>query len=381
MTTNQRGIELIKSFEGCRLAAYKALPTEMFYTIGWGHYGADVGAHQQITQAEADQMLVKDLVKFEKYVETCAGHLNLNTNEFSALVSFTYNCGPGNLKKLVTGRTKEQIAEAMLTFNHAGGKELAGLTRRRQKERELFKMSIRQITIGSARIDEYGKATGGKDGDQTGKEVSTQPYYNHSKGWRCFRHKDKHKAQLIGNAMAKACENNKIGYNQFERLDIIKYGIMTDTACNCDCSSLVRACIIAAGAKDPGNFTTANEAQALLNTGEYDEISIINVELEEGDILVTKTKGHTAVITDIDDGTTPEDPKPLQPQMPKTVRKGDKCGDVTLLQICLRNRGYNIAADGDFGPKTEAAVKDWQKRNALVIDGIVGKKTWSSLGY
>lgn len=78
----------------------------------------------------------RDLTKSEMYVEKTG--LKLNQNQFDALVSFTYNCGPGNLLKLVAGRTILQIGDAILKYNKAGGKVLKGLTRRREAERALF---------------------------------------------------------------------------------------------------------------------------------------------------------------------------------------------------------------------------------------------------
>ena len=78
-----------------------------------------------------------ELIKeFEGYVNKL--NLAINQNQFDALVSFTYNCGPGNLQKLVLGRTLRQIADVMLRYCKAGGKELKGLKRRREAERALF---------------------------------------------------------------------------------------------------------------------------------------------------------------------------------------------------------------------------------------------------
>lgn len=88
---SQAGIDLIKSFEGCRLVAYKPVATETFFTIGWGHYGPDVKAGMTITQERADSMFVADLSKYEayvndpKYVPVTA---QLNQNQYDALVSF-----------------------------------------------------------------------------------------------------------------------------------------------------------------------------------------------------------------------------------------------------------------------------------------------------
>ena len=136
MKTSQKGIELIKQFEGCRLNAYKAVPTEQCYTIGYGHCGSDVSPNMIISQAQAEAFLKQDLAKYESTVNALG--ISLNQNQFDALVSFTYNCGAGNLNKLVRGRDAQQIANAMLQYNKSGGNVLAGLTRRRQAERELF---------------------------------------------------------------------------------------------------------------------------------------------------------------------------------------------------------------------------------------------------
>ena len=147
---NKAGFELIKEFEGCRLIAYKPVATEQYYTIGWGHYGPDVKRGMKITQAEADQILKNDLKKYEGYVEKYCSGLSLNDNQFSALVSFTYNCGAGSLQSLVRGRTVEQISSALLLYNKAGGNVLAGLVRRRKAEQELFnkagKSTVAKVT-------------------------------------------------------------------------------------------------------------------------------------------------------------------------------------------------------------------------------------------
>lgn len=138
---SQAGIKLIQNFEGCRLTAYKPVPTEKFWTIGWGHYGADVKPGMAITQAKADSMLINDLAKFEAYVNDPAYvpvTKQLNQNQFDALVSFCYNCGAGNLRTLCKGRTITQIAQNITKYDKAGGLVLAGLVRRRKAELELF---------------------------------------------------------------------------------------------------------------------------------------------------------------------------------------------------------------------------------------------------
>lgn len=136
MRTGEAGINLIKSFEGLRLQAYKPVETEKYYTIGYGHYGADVKHDMVISNAYAEALLRLDLDKFERAVNSY--ERNWNQNQFDALVSFTFNCGVANLKRLVTNRTNAQIANAIVKYNKAGGKVLKGLVRRRKAEQELF---------------------------------------------------------------------------------------------------------------------------------------------------------------------------------------------------------------------------------------------------
>ncbi|GIO39088.1 hypothetical protein J41TS12_39490 [Paenibacillus antibioticophila] len=142
---SQVGIRLIQNFEGCRLTAYKPVATEKYWTIGWGHYGPDVKQGTTITQAQADAMLIADLAKYEAYVNNPAYvpvTEQLNQNQFDALVSFCYNCGAGNLRKLCKGRTVAQIVQAIPLYDKAGGKVLAGLTKRRKAEVALFNKPV-----------------------------------------------------------------------------------------------------------------------------------------------------------------------------------------------------------------------------------------------
>jgi lysozyme len=134
MKTSSKGIALIKSFEGCRLQAYR--DSVGVLTIGYGHTG-DVREGQVISQGFAEELLKADLTRFERNV-TRYTPFEMNQNQFDALVSFAFNCGAGNLKKLVSGRSKDQVARKILEYNKAGGRVLAGLTRRRQAERALF---------------------------------------------------------------------------------------------------------------------------------------------------------------------------------------------------------------------------------------------------
>lgn len=138
MKTSKKGVELIIAFEGFCPKATKAIKTEKYYTIGYGHYGKDVKENDTITKENAIDLLEKDLKRFETKVMKYNSVYNFTQNEFDALVSFAYNVG--NIDQLTAKgtRTKKEIADAMLLYIKSGGNVLDGLRKRRTKERELF---------------------------------------------------------------------------------------------------------------------------------------------------------------------------------------------------------------------------------------------------
>lgn len=132
------GLNLIKSFECCKLKAYKCLPTEKYYTIGYGHYGSDVTAGMKITEEQAEELLVQDCKKAIKNVNSFMSKYNFNQNQFDALVSFAFNVGSINQLTASGTRTLEQISLKITAYNKSGGRVIAGLVKRRAKEKELF---------------------------------------------------------------------------------------------------------------------------------------------------------------------------------------------------------------------------------------------------
>lgn len=142
MTTSKQGVELIKAFEGFREKSYKAVSTEKYYTIGYGHYGADVKRGQTITVEQGDQLLVDDLKKFEAKVNEYSSRYNFNQHEFDALVSFAYNIG--SIDQLTDNgkRSRADIRAHWLEYNKSGGKVIKGLVTRRTKELELFNTPV-----------------------------------------------------------------------------------------------------------------------------------------------------------------------------------------------------------------------------------------------
>lgn len=138
MKISENGLKLIIDFEGFCPKATKAVKTEKYYTIGYGHYGKDVDEKQTITKEEALLLLKKDMKRFESKVMKYNNCYNFTQNEFDALVSFAYNVG--NIDQLTAKgtRTKKEIADAMLLYIKSGRNVLDGLRKRRIRERELF---------------------------------------------------------------------------------------------------------------------------------------------------------------------------------------------------------------------------------------------------
>ncbi|GLO14708.1 lysozyme [Pseudomonas putida] len=139
MRTSQRGLSLIKSFEGLRLQAYQ--DSVGVWTIGYGATRS-VKAGMKISKEQAERMLLNDVKRFEPEVERLITS-PLNQNQWDALMSFTYNLGAANLesstlRRLLNAGSYPAAADQLPRWNKAGGKVLPGLVRRRAAERELF---------------------------------------------------------------------------------------------------------------------------------------------------------------------------------------------------------------------------------------------------
>ncbi|MGD1854679.1 MAG: lysozyme [Leptolyngbyaceae cyanobacterium] len=137
--TNASGVTLIKSFEGLRLKAYQ--DAVGVWTIGYGTTRG-VKPGQEISEAQAEALLKTDLNRFENAVNQ-AVRVSINDNQFAALVSFSYNVGAGALRsstllRKLNSRDVYGAANEFPRWNRAGGRVLAGLTRRRNAERALF---------------------------------------------------------------------------------------------------------------------------------------------------------------------------------------------------------------------------------------------------
>ena len=150
MNITQKGIDLIKEFEGCKTTAYQ--DAVGVWTIGYGTTNADksitgveIRKGLTITKTVAENWLKLSLnKKYAPKVEKYNSKYHFNQNQFDALVSFAYNIGSIDQLTQNGTRTIKEISEKILAYDKAGGKVLAGLTRRRQAEKKLFDTPIKE---------------------------------------------------------------------------------------------------------------------------------------------------------------------------------------------------------------------------------------------
>ncbi|MEI7252823.1 lysozyme [Pectobacterium versatile] len=144
MQISANGINLIKQFEGCELSAYQ--DSVGVWTIGFGWTqavdGKPIRRGMKIDAATAERLLKTGVVQYERAVNQLV-RVSITQNQFDALVSFTYNLGSRSLStstllKNLNGGDISGVAAEFMKWNRAGGKVLAGLTRRREAERALF---------------------------------------------------------------------------------------------------------------------------------------------------------------------------------------------------------------------------------------------------
>ena len=261
------------------------------------------------------------------------------------------------------------------------------------------------ITFGSARIDERGKISGGKAGDQTGKELSTQEAYIYKGGWDvCIRIKDKKKKQKYIDFIKWACGSKHIGYNQSKRTTLynelkklnFEYKKLSKDV-ECDCSSLVSCGLIVAGFDkiNPSNTTSTLESDIVkkypndfsvfdkkYKNGDHTKIS---KWWRDGDIL--NKSGHH-VVTVVGGGrkntVVKATKKGYTGQFPKLPSRGyfvmgDKGEEVGKLQKFLVWAGYDIGkcgVDKNYGKDTKRAVSNFMIDCGFKkITGNFGKKS------
>lgn len=279
------------------------------------------------------------------------------------------------------------------------------------------------VIIGSARGDEHGGSGwdgNAKAGDQKQKstddwkgEVSKQNWYLHSKGWIVVRAKDPKVREKIAKGMEIACRNKNYGYDQSQNRSawdyLKKFGFdmeKLDTPKETDCAQLVRLCIHYAGLTTP-DFYTATLVEVLKKTGYFeiltsDKYCKSSDYLLRGDILCTKTKGHTVVVLTNGPKATQTVTSPIETSKPapspslivgtcsialKKFMPGAKDPQIKTIQRLLNDLGYKdkngkkLVIDGELGEKTVYALSKFQAEKKLDIatPGSVAAKTWRAL--
>lgn len=250
------------------------------------------------------------------------------------------------------------------------------------------------ILIGHASIDENRKAKGGQAGDQTQKEVYTRTWYD--KGWDLvIRFEDSKMAEKAAIACEQACKNNKIGYDQSQRNNLyfrakeVNFDLSKITkACECDCSSLMCVCAMAAGVpakylyidgvlRRTGNMRAAFKKIPGVKILTQSKYLTSDKYLKRGDILV-KENSHTVMA--LENGSKIKEPsKVTMPFTPYLVR-------VTTGELNIRKgAGVKYAKVGIIKDKGVYTIVE-EKMNGttkwgLLKSGAENRDRWISLAY
>ena len=420
LSISNNGLALIKKFEGCRLTAYQ--DSVGVWTIGYGHTSG-VRKGQTIAQAQADAFLKADCTNAEKSVNSYSKY-NWNQNQFDALVSFTFNCGSGNLKTLLNNgqRTIAEISAKITAYNKAGGKVLQGLMNRRATEKELFDRPISSITtppLSPASIPATIKFA---------KPVS---YLQTDPKWKNHNYSAKGESKTIGSAgcgpttaamvIATLKDKNVTpvitsewsmahGYKALNQGTFYTYFVPQMSAYGIGCkrlntsnlygksSSVAHTEALNALKNGKGNWTSSGHFILLYgyeNGYVYinDPASTKSTRIKNTWALFAKQvkymwtisvpdrfKNDSSISTGVDSAYN-------QTQFIKDVQaaigaKVDGIAVVKPLQKYLNVLGFDCGTvDGIIGVKFDAAIKAYQKANGCVADGEVTSKknTWRSL--
>ncbi len=245
------------------------------------------------------------------------------------------------------------------------------------------------VKIGHASIDERGKISGGKTGNQTGKEVCTRDWYY--KPWNVLLIcKDKALAKRAAAQMKSACANKRIGYDQNQRLTAYNSAVKNGKSLGkaegeTDCSALVSACYKLSGLDISASLTTSTIRSAFKATGKFeiytDAAHLSSDAYAETGALYLSEGHHVVMALENGEKAGKKVSAKSNPyaEPVKNVKKGQKGNAVKWVQWKLNQSGISLVIDGEFGEKTLAAVKKFQKSKKLEADGIVGKKTRTAL--
>ena len=251
------------------------------------------------------------------------------------------------------------------------------------------------IKCGWASQDERGRASGGKAGDQTGREVKVGIWYNF--GQNCvIRFKNADEGRKFARVIKSLCNNDCIGYDQSQRTTLYEElkkqafdYTKLKTKCETDCSAMIAAALTCIGIKVSKNAWTGNLVPLCRATGKFTfhtdaKYLTSDKYLKTGDIIIN-TAAH--VITALEDGEAAKEKTVKKPKVSYTgklpklppkgyIQKGDTGSNVKLLQSFLKWYGtYTGSIDGSAGPKTDTAIRDFQRAEKITADGSFGRKS------
>jgi peptidoglycan hydrolase-like protein with peptidoglycan-binding domain len=256
------------------------------------------------------------------------------------------------------------------------------------------------VKCGWASIDERGRASGGKAGDQTGNEVKTGSWYDFGQNY-VLRFKNRTKAKKAAKLMRQICASNKIGYDQNQRTSLYEqmkkhgYDVSKISKCETDCSATIAVCVNGVGIKVSKDIYTGNMVDALMKTGQFKKYYTKKYTeqdsyLKTGDIIVATTH-H--VIMALENGSRVTKKVGIKSKKRKKdtyegaivlLKKhsdgsylcyGDQSVGVNYLQKFLNwYSTADLTVDGIFGENVQEAVEFFQKNEKLSVDAIFGAK-------
>jgi GH24 family phage-related lysozyme (muramidase) len=329
------GIEMIKFFEGFRANAY--IDAVGVPTIGYGTTqinGKPVQMGTSISEQEATKLMAQDLGQFENTVNR-AVKVAINNNQFSAMVSFTYNVGSGAftdstlLKKLNQG-DYSGAANEFGRWVHGDGKVLPGLVTRRAAEKAMFEGGDWRAAANAAK--QSGGSGSGSGGSNTSGPIK------------------------LSNPLRTGDDVKQVQ----EALIKKGYSIEADGVFGPKTDQAVKAFQKAEGLTVDGIVGPQTLAKLTASS------SGSNQKEEPVPQNTTPASSGTA-----SSGNLSRTLKLTNPFM-----KGE---DVKQVQQKLSQRGISVDVDGVYGPDTKTAVQTFQRQNGLEVDGIVGPQTWAAL--
>lgn len=328
------GVEMVKFFEGFRANAY--IDAVGVPTIGYGTTqieGKPVQMGTSISQEEATKLMAQDLGQFENTVNK-AVKVSVNNNQFSAMVSFTYNVGSGAftdstlLKKLNQG-DYSGAANEFGRWVHGDGKVLPGLVTRRAAEKAMFEGGDWRAAANAAKQQGGNASSGGSN--TSGPIKLSNPL------------RTGEDVKQVQEALIKK------GYSV--EADGV-FGPKTDQA--------VKA---------------FQKAEGLTVDGIVGPQTLAKLTADSSG-STQKEEPVPQNTTPASSGTTSSGNLSRTLKLTNPFMKGE---DVKQVQQKLSQNGISVDVDGIYGPDTKAAVQDFQRKNGLEVDGVVGPQTWAAL--